>query len=81
MRKYKKVLKDELLDVVCDACGRSCVPENSEGPGWAEFAVVEANWGYFSEKDGDKYYKEICESCFDKVCDFLKSISENTQLD
>jgi hypothetical protein len=81
MRRYKKVLKDELLDIVCDICGGSCVPEGSGGAGWAEFAVLEANWGYFSRKDGDKLHKEICEKCFDKLVDFMESISVESQLD
>jgi hypothetical protein len=86
MRKYKKVVKDELDDILCDVCGASCVPKRDEGSvefdaSWAEFAVLEANWGYMSRKDGDRANYEICEKCFDKIVVFIGSISVGDALD
>jgi len=71
MRKYKKKLKDVLEDVICDICGKSCNNSGQE-VGFAEFAVLEANWGYFSRKDETRYNCEMCEDCFDKLTNFIE---------
>lgn len=82
MRKYKKVLKDELDDVVCDVCGKSCVSGTLGAFGiGAEFAVLEADWGYGSRKDGDSFRLEMCEDCFDKIVSFVGTISFGSALD
>jgi hypothetical protein len=74
MRKFKKVLKNELEDIVCDVCGRSCMTQCSMGdPAMAEWALLEAMWGYCSRKDGESYKCEMCEDCFDKVRAFIDS--------
>ena len=75
MRKYEKRFKEVLVDVVCDCCGGSC----SRSPacaGSAEYGVLEADWGYWSRKDGESFRRDLCEDCFDKVVKFLSSISE-----
>jgi hypothetical protein len=75
MRKYKKILKDELSDVICDICGKSCLSECSMGdPAMSEYATLEAIWGYCSVKDGDYYRCEMCEKCFEKVVAYMESI-------
>lgn len=77
MRKYKKVLKDQLDDVVCDVCGRSCSTDCSAAMGGgsaAEYATLEAAWGYCSRKDGERYTCEMCEECFGKVSAFIDSL-------
>lgn len=77
MRKYRKVLKDQLEDIVCDVCGRSCLSDCSRAMGGGtavEYATLEAAWGYCSKKDGDRYSCEICEECFDRVRAFIDSI-------
>jgi hypothetical protein len=75
MRKYKKVLKDELDDVVCDICNKSCIVDGCvQDPLMAEFAVLEASWGYCSKKDETQKRLEICEICYDKVISFIESI-------
>lgn len=78
MRKYRKILKDDLEDIFCDVCGNSCIPSVSNmelNASFAEFATLEARWGYFSGQDGESAHYEICEKCFKKVNDFLKNIS------
>ena len=75
MRKYKKVLKDELSDILCDICGKTCLSECSmHDPAMSEYAVLEGIWGYCSRRDGERYVCEMCESCFDKVKVFIDSI-------
>lgn len=75
MRKYKKALKDQLADVVCDVCGKSCMTRCSmEDPAMAEYAVLEAQWGYCSRNDGERYACDMCEDCFGKVSAFIDSL-------
>jgi hypothetical protein len=76
MRKFRKKLKPELADIICDICGESCLSDCSMGdPAMAEWALLEALWGYCSGgKDGDKYRCEMCEKCFDKVRAFIDSM-------
>jgi hypothetical protein len=77
MRKYKKILKDELDDVQCDICGRSCKNECSSvvaGAGLAEYATLEGTWGYCSRRDGERFSCEMCEDCFEKVSAFIDSL-------
>lgn len=77
MRKFRKALKDELEDVVCDVCGRSCSSDCSAAMGGgsaAEYATLEAAWGYCSRKDEERYLCEMCEDCFDRVRGFIDSI-------
>lgn len=71
MKIYKKVLTKKLTDVKCDACGKSCTIID----GIMEYGIIEAFWGYGSKKDGNKYEKELCESCFDKVTKFVEELN------
>lgn len=75
MRKYKQVMKDQLNDIVCDVCGKSCVKFNDD-PGCAEYATLEAFWGYWSKKDGEKFHNDFCEECFDKILNFIKTLAK-----
>ena len=75
MRKYKKAIKKILKDIVCDICGKSCSdPVCAQDVAMAEFATLEAMWGYCSKKDGESYKCEMCESCFDKVKIYIDSL-------
>jgi hypothetical protein len=75
MRKYKKVLRDALEDIVCDICGKTCLSDCSmEDPLMAEYATIEGVWGYCSKRDGEFYKCDMCESCFEKVENFIKSL-------
>jgi hypothetical protein len=74
MRKYKKVLKNELEDIICDVCSKSCLDERFPEIELAEFATIEANWGYLSKKDGERFNWEICEECFDKIKAYMDSL-------
>jgi len=77
MRKYKKILKDELDDVQCDICGKSCKNECSAlvgVPSQAEYAILEGIWGYCSRRDGERFNCEMCEDCFEKVSAFIDSL-------
>lgn len=75
MRKFRKRLRSEVSDIVCDVCGRSCLTDCSMGdPAMAEYATLEAQWGYCSKRDGERYQCEMCEDCFERVSAFVDSL-------
>jgi len=78
MKKYKKVEKDQLFDIVCDVCGKRCRNECSDAvddAGLVEYATLEAFWGYCSNnKDGERYTCEMCEGCFERVRAYIDSL-------
>lgn len=69
MIKYKQVFKKVVDDVICDVCGQSTTRDENIG---ADFATLEASWGYGSPNDGTKYDIHLCENCFNEAIDFLK---------
>jgi hypothetical protein len=77
MRKYKSVPKDVLSEIICDVCGAKCEDCSQDDPLMAEYATLEAMWGYCSTKDGDRFTCDMCEKCFDKVVSFVESIKKN----
>lgn len=54
--KIKKLQSMEVVvDVLCDVCGKNTN---------FEYGVLQANWGYESTHDGDRYEVHLCEICF-----------------
>ena len=50
----------ELVDVLCDACGKICEGE----PGFGnEFLTLSASWGYSSDWDGEQWQAHLCQAC------------------
>ena len=81
MRKFKKVKRDVLDDIVCDVCGSSCrteCSEQAEGASMVEYATLEALWGYCSRRDGEQYRCDMCENCFEKISGFINSLKRPT---
>lgn len=72
MRKFPPGVRKMSPQIFCDICGKDCRKNREDYDG--EYAVLQATWGYFSGKDGDQYNVDLCENCFDKTIDFLKSI-------
>lgn len=78
VREERLVEKTEqvLVDVVCDRCGGSCISERIETADAdgnpvelpsVEKATVRADWGFFSGKDGERWDADLCETCSDKL--------------
>ena len=69
MRIYVDKNKMKLNSVICNKCKKQIKVENGiikEG-----FFCGDAQFGYFSNKDGMKYFFDLCEECYDKmVSDF-----------
>lgn len=69
MRRYqiKKVVKEtkEVQDIRCNKCGKE-IPVID---GCAKTGVfsVDYQWGYFSEKDGERHRFDLCEQCYDML--------------
>ncbi len=55
----KKLKIHNRKKINCNICGRE--KEINE-----EFASINIEWGYFSEKDGEIHKIHICEECYDK---------------
>lgn len=65
MRRYKTDEKEELLEAVCNKCGRKLKLENGylkEGCFFVDYA-----FGYFSRKDGTRHSFDLCEDCYDEM--------------
>lgn len=51
---------DQVVEVICDACGMSARGSNGE----LQFGAMHASWGEGSAHSGEKYELHLCESCF-----------------
>lgn len=81
MRQYLEHHKKTLEKVVCNRCGRELKLEN----GIVQEGVFhgEARWGFFSEKDGEKHFFDLCEECYDLLTgEFLVpvTVEDETEL-
>jgi hypothetical protein len=61
MRIMTQKLVDVVEDVRCDICGDSTSSEGKHAP---QFGVLNADWGYGSRHDGERYELHLCEGCF-----------------
>ncbi|SDM97288.1 hypothetical protein [Vreelandella arcis] len=68
MKVIEKVEIDAVTDVVCDVC-LSSTRVADEG---LEFATLQAQWGYGSQHDGERYELHLCESCFFSTLAYFK---------
>lgn len=80
MRKYKNSGQERLTEVICNLCGKK-IPLEKGVPQEGVFHG-EADWGYFSEKDGEHHSFDLCESCYDKMLEQFQipaQITEKTE--
>lgn len=64
MRKNRRIEEDKNLEIYCNACGKKLKVEKQ-----MELEGVfhgRAQWGYFSNKDGETHTFDLCEACYDK---------------
>ena len=64
MRKYENGKPEELLEVVCNRCGKKLQVEN----GYLKEGCFSADnlFGYFSRKDGERHHFDLCEDCYEE---------------
>lgn len=60
MKITEKVESETVTDVVCDVC--LCSTQVKYGG--LEFATIQAQWGYGTKHDGERYELHLCEDCF-----------------
>lgn len=69
------------MKIHCNYCGKEFQRKDDM---LLEGAVVfKADWGYFSEKDGERHTFCLCESCYDKITRGFQipvDVSERTEL-
>ncbi|WP_417583217.1 hypothetical protein [Nitrincola sp.] len=70
MRVIAKKVCDVVEDVRCDVCGASTSNNSAHEP---EFGVLQADWGYGSQHDGEQYELHLCETCFFSALATLKA--------
>lgn len=59
---------EQVIDILCDACGRS-----TKTVGTNEYGTLSASFGYGSRHDGERYQVHLCEGCF---CSTLGAVME-----
>lgn len=65
MRQYEMKKTKEINKIICNQCGKE-IPVIDGIPREGVFSV-NCEWGYFSEKDGEKHSFDLCEACYDKL--------------
>lgn len=89
MLKKTKQKKEEIIEATCDICGADCMkeifrPMKSDGDRdnhdivkEFEGMILKADWGYYSNKDGEIWEGVVCENCVDKhlskLINFIKT--------
>ena len=51
---------EQIVDILCDVCGRS----TKTNFGTNQYGSLSANFGYGSRHDGERYLVHLCEMCF-----------------
>ncbi|WP_417533702.1 hypothetical protein [Marinobacterium stanieri] len=77
MKVITKKACDVVEDVHCDVCGTSTSNDSTHAP---EFGVLQADWGYGSQHDGERYELHLCETCFFSALATLKAERSGCQM-
>ena len=63
MRQYTIKETKEIKTIICNQCGKE-IPVSGGCPREGVFSA-DYEWGYFSEKDGERHSFDLCEECYD----------------
>jgi len=68
-----------VVDITCDACGGSVVPDihktyRDNLNDFSELGVLQASYGYGSSHDGDSFHFDLCEACFGELVDRIREL-------
>jgi hypothetical protein len=76
MKHFEEVMayRTEITSVTCDVCNGECRKEYN-----IESASIKVSWGYESDHDLDNYDFDLCESCFLKTVNYLKTLAVNPE--
>ena len=72
MRVYRSGVAQVLDYIICDCCSKCC---KSNEMADNEYATLSAEWGYWSDSDGQNYEIHLCEHCFYDVLGHIKAKS------
>jgi hypothetical protein len=70
MKILGKIEKEDVVDIICDICGKSVKTEFDD----YEYALLSARWGYSSSKDEEYHEVCLCEACYDRVIAYIESM-------
>lgn len=59
-----------MRDVSCDVCGTSTKQADT---GEFQCASLSAHWGWGSRYDSEQHMLDLCEACYDKLPDWVRS--------
>lgn len=59
----------DIEDIICDVCGKSCNTDTG-----FERLTMNAQWGFMTKKDFQKWEADVCEKCVDEKLGFIKFI-------
>lgn len=65
----------------CNCCGKELQRKNDIL--LEDVMIIEKNWGYFSQKDGETHTFCLCEECYDRIVKQFQipvSVSDRTEL-
>ncbi len=74
MRQYQLKETKEIKMIICNQCGKE-IPVVDGCPREGVLSV-DQEWGYFSEKDGEKHHFDLCEECYDRLVASFKLPAE-----
>lgn len=63
--------KSIIKDIRCDKCGQSCSKDVGGFPLF-NYMSLNSTWGYGSDKDGEDWAAEICQSCAEELSHSIK---------
>ncbi len=70
-------MKTGQQEIICNCCKK--VIQGQKAP-YAEFLHVQKQWGYFSNKDGEKQEFDVCEACYDKWLESFQIPAKKTEV-
>jgi len=85
MKKTTQKLVDVIVDITCDVCGISVIPEphkthHENLDNFQEFGVLRASFGYGSNQDGSSFHFDLCEACFGQLVDKVENLRVSYEL-
>lgn len=69
------------MKIHCNCCGK--VLQIKDNMFLEGTVLVETDWGYFSEKDGEHHTFRLCEECYDRITEGFRipvEVSEKAEL-
>jgi tRNA U54 and U55 pseudouridine synthase Pus10 len=75
MNIEQEVTEKKVVGHICDICKESCVVKVcTDGTTNDICATLHAHWPYGSKYDTTEHICHMCESCYDKIKEFIESL-------